>query len=444
VLHTRGRTSFGGVILSRITVVGIGYVGLTTAACLADLGNSVCGVDVDPTIIDALHRGEVPFFEPGLQEMVVRNLAAGRLRFTSFYAEAVPEAEFVFIAVGTPMAETGEADLTYVRAAAAMIAEHQVGPLLIVNKSTVPIGTADIVSDIVRRTTAGRLGIRVVSNPEFLREGSAIRDFMEPDRIVLGSADPDAAALVAELYEPLSAPILITNAYTAEMIKYASNAFLATKISFINEVARVCERVGADVKVVAEGMGMDPRVGARFLEAGLGYGGSCLPKDVTALVHTSKAIGAHPQLLSAVMEINNSQPQLLVDKLEAIIGSLSGTTVTVLGLSFKPDTDDMRAAPSLTLIAELQRRGASVRAYDPAAMASAKELLSTVAMADDPYGAAEGADALVIATEWNEFRQLDLGRIKEVMKQPVIVDGRNLYQPDELRRLGFEYRGVGR
>ena len=444
MLHTRGETSFGGVILSRITVVGVGYVGLTTAACFADLGHSVCGVDVDPAVIEALHRGEVPFFEPGLQEMVVRNLAAGRLRFTSYYAEAVPGSEFAFIAVGTPMAETGEADLTYVRAAAEMIAEHQVEPLLIVNKSTVPIGTADIVSDIVQRTTAGRPGIRVVSNPEFLREGSAIRDFMEPDRIVLGSADPDAAALVAELYGPLNAPILITSAYSAEMIKYASNAFLATKISFINEVARVCERVGADVKVVAEGMGMDPRVGATFLEAGLGYGGSCLPKDVTALVHTSKAIGAHPQLLSAVMEINNSQPQLLVDKVEAIIGSLSGTTVTVLGLSFKPNTDDMRDAPSLTLIAELQGRGASVRAYDPVAMASARGLLSTVAMADDPYSAAEGADALVIATEWSEFRQLDLDRIKKVMKQPVIVDGRNLYEPDEVRRLGFVYQGVGR
>lgn len=396
-------------------------------------------------VIDALQRGEVPFFEPGLQEMVSRNLASRRLRFTTLYADAVPDAEFIFLAVGTPMGATGEADLTDVRRATAMIAEHLTEPVVIVNKSTVPIGTGDVVSDIIRTTRSpSRDSVPVVSNPEFLREGSAVHDFIEPDRIVLGTHDRAAAARVAELYKPLDAPVLITSLYTAEMIKYASNAFLATKISFINEVARVCEKVDADIKVVAQGMGMDHRIGPAFLDAGAGYGGSCFPKDVMSLAHTSQLIGAHPQLLHAVMEINRTQPLLLVEKVHDVLGELDGQVIALLGLSFKPNTDDMREAPSLVLIEALERSGATVRAYDPAAMVVARSLAPAVVMAGDAYAAAEGADALIIVTEWNEFRHLDLARIRALMRRPVIVDGRNLYEPEEVRALGFMYRGVGR
>ncbi len=444
-MHTPRRNgSLGAVVLSRIAVIGTGYVGLTTAACFADLGNEVVGVDVDVEVVGSLKKGEVPFFEPGLQELVTRNLASGRLTFTTEYSDAVPAAEFIFVAVGTPMGETGEADLTEVRAAAGMIGTYHSGDAVIVNKSTVPIGTGDIVSEIVGDQSAPGTAVRVVSNPEFLREGSAIRDFMEPDRIVLGAHDRDAAALVEELYKPLEAPVLITSVYTAEMIKYASNAFLATKISFINEVARVCEKVDADIRVVAEGMGMDHRIRQDFLDAGIGFGGSCFPKDVLALTHMSKLIGSHPQLLHAVMEINRSQPLLLVEKVRDVLGTLRQQVIGILGLSFKPNTDDMREAPSLALIEALQHRGALVRAYDPAAMAAASKLLPSVTMVADAYAAADGADALVLVTEWNEFRQLDLPRVKGLMRKPVLIDGRNIYDSAELREMGFVYRGVGR
>ena len=429
--------------MSRVTVVGTGYVGLTTAACLADLGNDVCGLDIDDDRISMLRRGDLPFFEPGLQELVQRNAQGGRLGFTCDFAKAIPHADYVFIAVGTPMGESGAADLQHIRAAAASIAAHLGGSTIIVNKSTVPIGTGDAVAEIVAATGNGA-NTAVVSNPEFLREGTAVHDFMAPDRIVLGAHDRNAAERVASLFKPLDAPVLITTLYTAEMIKYASNAFLATKISFINEIARVCEKLDADVKVVADGMGMDPRIGHAFLEAGTGYGGSCFPKDVLALARMLEEVGAHPQLLRAVMEVNSSQPSLLLDKVHDILGTLRGQTVGLLGLSFKPNTDDMREAPSLALVEQLERRGAMVRAYDPAAMHVAQPLMPRVRMEPDAYAVARDADALLIVTEWDEFRQLDLERIKQAMRRPVIVDGRNIYEPDQMHALGFVYKGVGR
>jgi UDPglucose 6-dehydrogenase len=430
--------------MSRIAVIGTGYVGLTTAACFADLGNSVCGVDADATVVETLSRGEIPFYEPGLSEIVGRNAELGRLQFTGSPSDAIPDAEFVFLAVGTPMAENGEADLSQVCEAAATIGRHLQRSAVIVNKSTVPIGTGDIVGDIVRDSLSQHVAFGVVSNPEFLREGSAVYDFMHPDRVVIGSHDEASAGLVAELYKPLDAPALMTSLYAAEMIKYASNAFLATKISFINEIARICEKLDADVAVVAHGMGLDKRIGPSFLNAGLGYGGSCFPKDVLALARTSESIGAHPQLLKAVMDINDTQVTLLTEKLHDLVGPLRGLTIGILGLSFKPNTDDMREAPSLKLVERLLKKGAAVRAYDPAAMSRASRLMPGVAMEHDPYEVARGADALVVVTEWNEFRQLNLDKVKGMMTRPVIVDGRNIYDPNDMKRRGFVYRGVGR
>lgn len=426
-----------------LTVVGAGYVGLTTAACLAELGNAVRVLDIDQKKIGELEAGRLHFHEPGLAEVVRRNVAAGRLTFTTSYAHAVPGAELVFIAVGTPEGRNGEADLHYVEQAAADIARNLSGPAVVVNKSTVPIGTGDVVSNVIRRVNPG-YDVAVVSNPEFLREGSALRDFMEPDRIVIGAHDLGAAARVARLYQPLGAPVLTCSIYTAEMVKYASNAFLATRISFINEIARICERVDADVMEVAEGMGMDSRIGPAFLNAGIGYGGSCFPKDVKALAAIAEKYDYHPEMLHAVMEINRDQRLLAVDKLRECLGSVRGQVVGLLGLAFKPDTDDMREAPSLEIAAELGRRGAVVRAYDPAAMERARHLLPDLEYRRDPYAVAEEADAVVVVTEWDEFRRIDLARLKGVMRRPIVVDGRNIYDPACMRRLGFVYRGIGR
>jgi UDPglucose 6-dehydrogenase len=429
--------------MSAIAVVGAGYVGLTTAACLADLGNEVAVVDIDEDKVRALRRNRLHLYEPGLQEVVERNARAGRLRFTGRYSDAIPGAEFVFIAVATPEGEGGQADLTYVEQAAASIAETLAGPVIVVNKSTVPIGTGDALSEVIRRHNPNH-PVEVVANPEFLREGSALRDFMHPDRVVIGAHDREAAARVSRLYEPLGAPILRYNIYTAEMVKYASNAFLATRISFINEIARICERVDADAKLVAEGMGLDRRIGPSFLEPGVGYGGSCFPKDVKALAAIAERYDYHPELLHAVIEINRDQRTLAVEKLRECLGSLRGQVIGMLGLAFKPDTDDMREAPSLEIAQALVKRGASVRAYDPAAMARAKELLPGVEFRRDAYSVARDADGLVLVTEWNEFRQLDLARIKRSMRRPVLVDGRNIYDPEQMRCLGFVYRGIGR
>jgi UDPglucose 6-dehydrogenase len=427
-----------------ICVIGVGYVGLVTAACFADLGNRVIALDISAEKIQKLENGIMPIYEPGLKEMVARNVRSGRIRFTQSYAQALQGNEFVFIAVGTPSGVDGEADLQYVEAAATSIAENMTAPLIIINKSTVPVGTGDWVADIVRRHQPQPVPFAVVSCPEFLREGSAISDFMQPHRTVLGSMDRDAAEKVAQLHLPLRAPIMITDLRTAEMIKYASNAFLATKISFINEIATICEALGADVKEVAVGMGYDARIGPQFLDAGIGYGGSCFPKDVQALAYMALEKGRHPQLLRAVMEINSDRRTMVVNRITEMVGGLEGKTIGLLGLSFKPNTDDMRDAPSITVAQLLMAGGAQVRAFDPVAMEIAAPWMPGVVMAQDAYSLVADCDALAVMTEWNEFKQLDLLRVRQAMRQPVIFDGRNIYDPETMRRLGFTYQGVGR
>jgi UDPglucose 6-dehydrogenase len=431
--------------MENITVIGVGYVGLVTGTCFADLGNKITCLDIQEERIANLRKGIMPIYEPGLEEMVARNVKAGRLVFTTSYAEGIKEAEFVFIAVGTPSDVDGEADLKYVRAAAESVAEVMDHPLIIVNKSTVPVGTGDWVADIIRGKQKTPVPFSVVSCPEFLREGSAITDFMNPDRIVLGSLDREAANRVAELHLPLRTTLVVTDLRTAEMIKYASNAFLATKISFINEIANICEALGADVKEVAAGMGYDKRIGRHFLDAGLGWGGSCFPKDVKALAHMALEKGRHPQLLRAVMDINADQRRDVIAKLKSALGDLHGKTIGILGLAFKPNTDDMRDAPSVDIANMLISKGAQVKSYDPVAMGVASRVLpSSVQLVETAYECAAGADALIIITEWNEFKQLDLAQIKQVMKQPIIIDGRNIYEPATLKNQGFTYRCFGR
>jgi UDPglucose 6-dehydrogenase len=430
--------------MKQICVVGVGYVGLVTAACFADLGNRVIALDIDEEKINGLKKGRLPIYEPGLRELVEHNVVAQRLSFTTSYPDALQGTEFAFIAVGTPMGVDGEADLQYVEAAARDIAQNMTSPLIIINKSTVPVGTGDWVADILNRHQKQSIPFSVVSCPEFLREGSAISDFMQPYRTVLGSLDRGAAEKVAQLHLALRAPIILTDLRTAEMIKYASNAFLATKISFINEIANICECLGADVKEVAVGMGYDARIGKQFLDAGVGYGGSCFPKDVKALAYMAADKGRHPQLLYTVMEINDDRREMVVTYFKDIFGDLKGKVIGLLGLSFKPNTDDMRDAPSITIAQKLQAEGAIIRAYDPVAMDAAKPLLPGVEMMNDPYTLAEGSDALAVVTEWNEFKQLDKGRIHDLMRQPIFYDGRNIYEPDEMAKYGFIYRGVGR
>ena len=430
--------------MKQICVIGVGYVGLVSAACFADLGNRVIALDIMEEKIAGLQRGEMPIYEPGLKELVERNVLAGRLSFTTSYQEGLDGSEFVFIAVGTPSGVDGEADLRHVEAVAEMVAKMMRQPLVIVNKSTVPVGTGDWVADIVRRHQPSPVPFSVVSCPEFLREGSAIGDFMQPHRTVLGSLDAEAADKVAQLHLPLRAPIVITDLRTAEMIKYASNAFLATKISFINEIANICEALGADVKEVAVGMGYDRRIGPLFLDAGLGYGGSCFPKDVKALAYMAAEKGRHPQLLNAVMEINNDRRPMAVNRVGDMLGNLSGKTIGLLGLSFKPNTDDMRDAPSIDIAQALLRAGAQVRACDPVALEVARPLLPNVALFSNVYEMARGCDALMVVTEWNEFKNLDLEQIHQIMRQPVIFDGRNIYDPEVMKQRGFRYHGLGR
>lgn len=437
--------------MKNIAVVGVGYVGLVTGTCLADLGHRVVCLDVNAERVENLKKAIMPIYEPGLEEIVRRNMHAGRLSFTTSYAEAVngasPDqaAEFVFIAVGTPSAVDGKADLDYVRQAAESIADVMDHPLIVVNKSTVPVGTGDWTADIIRSKQKRLVKFNVVSNPEFLREGSAIYDFMQPDRIVLGSLEREAAEKVAQLYLPLRATLMITDLRTAEMIKYASNAFLATKISFINEIANICEELGADVKEVAAGMGFDKRIGRAFLDAGVGYGGSCFPKDVLALAHMAKERGRHPQLLQAVMDINADQRNHVVTKVRELVGgSVRGKQIGILGLAFKPNTDDMRDAPATDIIKALEGEGASIVAYDPVAMDVAKQIMPNLKTVDNPYDVAAGCDAVILMTEWNEFKQLDFYKLKASMKSPALIDARNVYEPDKMVLAGFNYRGVGR
>lgn len=428
-----------------ICVVGVGYVGLVTGTCFSDLGNRVIALDVNEQRIKRLKEGILPIYEPGLEEVVKRNVAAGRLKFTTSYDEALADAEFVFIAVGTPEGVDGEADLQYVRSAAESVARHMKKPVVIVNKSTVPVGTGDWVAEIVKATQPKPIDFSVVSCPEFLREGSAITDFLNPARIVLGSLDRAAAHRVADLHLTLRAPIVVTDLRTAEMIKYASNAFLATKISFINEIAGICEALGADVKEVAAGMGYDTRIGRSFLDAGLGYGGSCFPKDVKALAHMAKTQGKQAQILETVMEINARQRVQVVDKVRAALGGdVKGKVIGIWGLAFKPNTDDLRDAPAIEIARQLQSEGASIRSCDPVAAEGAVRFLPGVEMRKNAYEVADGADAVVLCTEWNEYKQIDLGRVKQAMRGTALVDGRNIYDAKRARELGFHYQSIGR
>lgn len=435
--------------MSNIAVIGTGYVGLVTGTCFADLGNNVVCMDVVEEKIEKLKSGVSPIYEPGLEEMLQRNQKAGRLEFTTSYDEALKDAEFVFIAVGTPEAPDGSADMKYVEMAARSIGKHAPGkshePLIIVNKSTVPIGTGDLVGGLIREACPPGFKFSVVSNPEFLREGQALYDFLHPDRIVLGSEHRTAGHQVGELYEPLNAPVMVADLRTAEMVKYASNAILATYISFINEIAVICENLGADVKEVVRGMGYDKRINANFLQAGVGFGGSCFPKDVKALKHMADRSNSGSHILKAVIEINDNARAHFVDKVIKMLGGdVKGKRIGVLGLSFKPDTDDMRESPSIDIVRGLQACGAHIQAYDPVAAESSQEYLTDVKYCADAYEAAEGAEALLLITAWNEFKQLDMARVREAMKGTALVDGRNVYDPVEMRELGFTYAGVGR
>ncbi len=432
----------------RVTMIGTGYVGLVSGACFADFGHEVVCVDKDPSKIERLNRGEIPIFEPGLDELVAKNVKAGRLSFAVDGAEAIRQAEVVFIAVGTPTRRgDGHADLSYVYAAAEEIAGLIDGFTVIVTKSTVPVGTGDEVEAIMKRANPNAQ-FAVVSNPEFLREGAAIEDFKRPDRVVIGVEDERAKAAMAELYRPLSLnefPVVYTSRRTSELIKYAGNGFLAMKITFINEIADLCEKVGADVQQVAKGIGLDGRIGGKFLNPGPGYGGSCFPKDTLALVRTAQHYQAPIRLIETTVEVNDARKQRMAEKIrDAMGGPIAGKTVAILGLTFKPNTDDMRDSPSLTIIPALQAMGARVRAFDPEGMAEARHLLSDVDFLDGPYQAAEGADCLVILTEWDQFRALDLVRLKGVMNRALMVDLRNVYRPHEARGDGFEYVGVGK
>jgi UDPglucose 6-dehydrogenase len=427
----------------RIAVVGTGYVGLVTGSCFADLGNQVICVDVDRKKIQGLRKGVVPIFEPGLEEVVHRNMGK-RLCFTTDLGKAVQQSDFIFIAVSTPLGKDGEADITNVKAVARGIAKTINRYKIIINKSTVPIGMGDVVTQIIIKHGPKDVAFDVVSNPEFLREGSAVQDLLRPDRVVIGATRRSAAQKVAEIYKPLNSPILITDLKSAEMIKYASNAFLATKISFINEIANLCDEVGADVRQVAKGMAYDPRIGGQFLNAGLGFGGSCFPKDVSALVKIGQTNKAPFRILPQVMEVNDRQRQFFLEKVKRVIGPLEGRILAVWGLSFKPNTDDLREAPSLTIVPALLKAKAHLRVYDPVAMEKAHGLFKRVKFAKNPYEAAHGADAVLILTEWNEFKQVDFKKLKGLMRQAVVIDGRNMYGNEELTDEGFAYYGMGR
>jgi UDPglucose 6-dehydrogenase len=431
----------------RIAVVGAGYVGLVSGAGLADFGNEVLCVDVDPAKIEALTRGEIPFYEPGLKDLVARNVRERRLRFGTSLEEATQWAQVIFICVGTPEKKDGSADLRYVDAAAKTIARTMRSYRLVVQKSTVPVGTGDHLRSILAKNVRKRVPFDVASNPEFLREGTAVENFMHPDRVVVGAESDRARTILREIYAPLyliETPMVVTDIHTAELVKYAANAFLATKVSFINEMANLSEAVGADVHVVAKAMGLDRRIGSKFLHPGPGYGGSCFPKDNAALIAFSRKFGAPTRIVAATVAVNEAQKRRAAGK---ILDALSGRgphTVAILGLSFKPDTDDLRAAPSLDIIRILLRRGVRVRVFDPVVREGAAGVPRGVAFAANAYEAAKGADALAIVTEWNEFRRLDLARIRRVMRRRVLVDLRNVYEPAAARRLGFAYTSVGR
>ncbi len=427
-----------------IAVVGTGYVGLVAGACLAKLGNNTTCVDVDQEKINRIKQGEIPIYEPGLEKVVLDEVKSGRLNFSNSLKDVLDNVEVVFIAVGTPSRKDGKADLQYVEAVAGEIAENIKDYKVIVDKSTVPVGTGKLVTDIIREQYKGDFD--VVSNPEFLREGSAVQDFMEPDRIVIGANSNRARDIMLKIYEPLDYPKITVSVESAEMIKYASNAFLATKISFINEIANICERVGADVEDVARGMGFDKRIGPKFLQAGIGYGGSCFPKDVNALNQIAGTKGYDFKLLKAVIEVNNKQRLIVIDKLEELLGNLNGQNIAVLGLAFKANTDDIRESAAIDIIRILTGLGANVSTYDPKAAKNAHNALNgTVKFHDNPYAAVKDAKAVIIATEWPEFKELDYDKIKNLIKEPhILIDGRNLLAGADMEKMGYHYVGIGR
>lgn len=432
-----------------ICVVGTGYVGLVTGTCFAEFGLNVVCIDKDGDKIDGLRRGEIPIYEPGLEELVAKNIKEGRLSFSTDLAEGVRKALVIFIAVGTPPKKDGSADLFYIKEVAMTIAANMNGYKVIITKSTVPIGTGKLIEGIIKEYQGEAHPFDVVSNPEFLREGSAIEDFMRPNRVIIGvNNSPQAIAILKDLYSPLyliETPFVITDVETAELIKYASNAFLATKISFINEMANICEKVGADVHMVARGMGLDGRIGSKFLHPGPGFGGSCFPKDTQAIATIAREQGYRFEIVEAVMKVNNRQRKLMVEKIKKILGGIKGKTIGVLGLSFKPNTDDIREAPAIYITKTLLRDGATIKVYDPAAMKEARNVFKDrVIYCSDPYEVADGSDCLVIVTEWNQFRKLDMERIRGLLKTPRLVDLRNVYEPGVMRGMGFEYVGVGR
>jgi UDPglucose 6-dehydrogenase len=429
-----------------IAVIGTGYVGLVTGACFAEFGVNVTCVDVDEKKIANLREGRLPIYEPGLDQLVAKNEQAGRLSFTTDLKSAVEQSLVIFLAVGTPPREDGSADLKFVEEAVRQIAEHLNGYKVVVTKSTVPVGTGEYLRRLIReQRPAAKFGI--VSNPEFLREGAAIDDFMRPDRVVIGCRDEEAVAIMRDLYRPLfliETPFVITSVEAAELTKYAANAFLATKISFINEIANLCDEIGCDVHDVARAIGMDNRIGRKFLHPGPGYGGSCFPKDTRALVAVAREFKTDSLIVEAVIEVNRRQRGRMIEKINRLLPDAKDRTVAVLGLSFKPETDDMRDAPAVEIVRALTERGARVRAYDPVAMDAARPLLPEIDYAEDEYAAVEGADLLVFVTEWNQFRALNMKRVRELMRAPKIADLRNIYEPEDMRRLGFEYVGVGR
>ena len=430
-----------------IAVIGSGYVGLVTGACFAEFGDDVTCVDVDAEKVARLSRGETTIYEPGLDQLVKKNLQAGRLRFTTDIGSATEQSLVVFLAVGTPPKADGAADLTYIEGAAREISEHLDSYKVIATKSTVPVGTGRRLASLIREHLPKPLEFSVVSNPEFLREGAAISDFMRPDRVVIGGDDQQAIAIMRDLYRPLyliETPFVITSLEGAELIKYAANAFLATKISFVNEIANLCEKVGCDVHEVARAIGMDRRIGSKFLHPGPGFGGSCFPKDARALAAIGREFSSPMRIVDAVIEVNEQQRLSMVPKIETLAGGLQGKRIAVLGLAFKPETDDMRDAPSVEIIRGLIHRGATVSAYDPVARQEAQKIIPEIEFAEDEYVAAAGADVLVFMTEWNQFRALDMERIRSLMRVPRIADLRNIYEPADVRNLGFEYVGVGR
>ncbi len=431
----------------RICMIGTGYVGLVTGTCFAEFGNDVTCVDIVKEKIDKLNRGELPIYEPGLDVMVAQNVKEGRLTFTTNLKKSVEEALVIFIAVGTPQAEDGSADMRYVEAVTKDIARYMNEYKVIVNKSTVPVGAGKWIKKLIQENQPKPIHFSVASNPEFLREGSAIEDFIRPNRVVIGTEDPEAAAIMRDLYKPLyliETPIVMTDLASAELTKYAANAFLATKISFINEVATICERVGADVHEVARGMGLDQRIGTKFLHAGPGYGGSCFPKDTRALLNIARKSDYTFKIVEAAVEVNDEQRLRMLEKIKRTLGNLNGKTIAVLGLAFKPNTDDMREAPSLDIIQGMQKEGARIKAYDPVAMEEAKKFLQDIEFMDDTYSPMAGADALIFITEWNQFRSLDLVKIKQLLKTPIVIDLRNIYEPQRMREHGFTYVAVGR